>query len=240
MAKRSWTMTAGIVQMVSIVTFLVAYTATTLLAGLTWRTDLLIVVLLSGVIAGLVWRSFRGVEAIHRRVAAVRSAWAHGREGAAAEPDGVPDPRDIALALPRGWRAVAARGRMRLTMSGTTVRAETWVLEAAAGSRRAPRRRELVRTSVVTGGVRVWVPVGVAVDSLLVKPAWARSPDVDGPVWLPAVRDRVARHTDILSSLTIGDDRVVLFSLDDPRPETTVERARLVTDVADIISGRMG
>ncbi|MFK4761367.1 hypothetical protein ACI3KS_10575 [Microbacterium sp. ZW T5_45] len=75
---------------------------------------------------------------------------------------------------------------------------------------------------------------------LITKPAWARSPDGDGPAWLSAVRDRVARHTDVLSSLTIGDDRIVLFSLDDPRPETTVERSRLVADVADIISGRMG
>ncbi|MFT4157004.1 MAG: hypothetical protein QM630_03630 [Microbacterium sp.] len=193
------------------------------------------IVLVLGGIAGMLWRSKGGVDAVHRRVAAARAAWVQGRSGATAEPDGVADPRDVALSLPRGWRVDAARGRLRFTHEGFTVRAETWVLKAVVGSRRAPRRREIVIAEAPTGAVRLWIPLGVAADSMLVTPAWGREPARTGPGWFADVRDRVSVHDDILASLTIGDDRVILLALDDPRPETMRRRVELVRDVAAII-----
>ncbi len=95
-------------------------------------------------------------------------------------------------------------------------------------------RREVVAADARTGPARVSVPIGATADSMLVTPAWAGSQTAE-PAWLPAVRERVARHEDLLATLTIGDDRVVLLALDDPRPETTVARAHLVRDVAAMI-----
>lgn len=239
LTKRSWIRASGVGPLVFSVTFAGACAVVALTDGMVARL-LLTLVILAGVAAWLLLRARRGAEHIHRRVTAARLAWAESRHDAHMAPDGPADPRDVSLALPMSWEVVAARSRLTFVEAGRFVRAETWALKAAGGSKRAPDWREVTRVDAETGDVQVWVPLGLTADPLIVKPAWARSPDGDGPVWLPAVRDRVARHTDILSSLTIGDDRVVLFSLDDPRPETTVERARLVTDVADIISGRMG
>ena len=132
-------------------------------------------------------------------------------------------------------RVEAARGRLRLAVAGVLVRCETWVLRAVRGSRRSRVRREVVAAGASTGEARVWVPIGATTDSMLVSPAWAGHRETAEPAWLPAVRERVACHEDLLAALTIGDDRVVLLALDDPRPETTVARAHLVRDVAAMI-----
>src|SRR5690606_26279695 len=138
-----------------------------------------------------------GAEATHRRVGAARAAWAQGRADASLEPDGPADPRDTALALPRGWRVEAARGRLSLDIAGAAARAETWVLRAVPGSRRARRRREVVGTAARTGPYRCWVQLGAATDSMLVAPRWGREAATAEPDWMPAVRDRMARHADL-------------------------------------------
>jgi len=237
--KRSWTRTSGIVPLVSGATIVGVCLAAGLTGG-TVRAVLAPAVLLLGLAVGIVWHGRSGAAATGRRVAAARVAWASSRHGAEQMPDGAADPRDVALALPRGWRVESARGRLMFVVAGKAVHAETWVLRAAGGSRRAPDRREIVRVDAPTGGERLWLAPGVQVDPLLVAPAWGRSPDVSGPAWLPAVRDRVAVHDDVLASLTIGDDRVILFALDDPRPETMLKRAELVRDVAAIIQAAQG
>src|SRR5690606_39373024 len=112
----------------------------------------------------------------------------------------------------------------------------TWVLRAVAGSRRARRRGEVIGADARTGGGRCWVRIGAMADSLLVTPGWVRDRLAQEPAWMPAVRERVARHEDLLATVSIGDDRVILLALDDPRPETTERRARLVRDIVAIIA----
>lgn len=235
LTKRSWTIASGVVPLIAVATIAAACACAVLPLGHQASTIAPVVVILLGLLVGFLWRACSGAAALHHRITAARAEWARSWRDATTAPDGAADPRDVVLALPRGWRVEAARGRLRLDVAGTTVQAETWVLRAVVGSRRAPRRREIVQTRAQTDGVRAWVPLGVAADSMLVTPAWGGSPDPVAAAWLAAVRDRVARHEDVLSSLTIGDDRVILFALDDPRPETMLRRAELVRDVAAII-----
>lgn len=232
--KRSWTRASGIVPLVSGATIVGVCLAAGLTVG-TVRTVLVPAVLLLGVAVGIAWHGRSGAAATGRRVAAARVAWASTWHGAERLPDGAADPRDVALALPRGWRVESARGRLTFVVAGRAVHAETWVLRAAGGSRRAPDRREIVRADAPTGDERLWLALGVEADPLLVAPSWGRSPDDSGSAWLSAVRDRAAGYDDVLASLTIGDDRVILFALDDPRPETMLKRAELVRDVAAMI-----
>ena len=199
------------------------------------RAVVLLAVPAAGAVGGVLWARVGGTGRTHRRVASARAAWARTWSGARLEHDGSADPGDAELALPRGWRVELARGRLRLEVGGAPVRCETWVLRAAPGSRRSRVRREVVATDARTGPVRVHVPVGSSADSLLVTPAWVRRGHQDDPVWLPAVRERVARHRDVLGSLSVGDGRVVLLALDDPRPGTALARAELVRDVAVLV-----
>ncbi len=232
--RRAWTSAGAILP----VTAIVAITGCALAAGLSqgWAQRVITpAVLVVVVVGGLLWNRLGGAEATHGRVASARAAWAGSAAGVAVEPDGGADPRDVVLALPRGWRVDVARGRLRLAVAGVPVRTETWVLRAAGGSRRAPRRREVVAADAPTGAARLWVEIGRAADPMLVTPAWAGCGPSDEPDWGPAVCERVARHEDLLAALTIGDDRVVLLALDDPRPATTVARAQLVSDVASLI-----
>ncbi|MFD5224539.1 hypothetical protein ACFWHT_02850 [Microbacterium sp. NPDC058342] len=230
LTRRAWTGAAGVVPIVGVASILAAALAAALVPGPAVLIVVLAVVLVGGAL-GLLLVRHRGAEGRHRRVAAVRDAWAAARPDAVREPDGAPDARDVALALPRGWRVESARGRVRFEVDGAVVHAETWVLRAAGGSRRDPRRREVVVIAARTGAVRAWLPIGASVDPLLVAPSWgdAASPE---PSWMPAVRERTAAHEDLLAALSVGDDRVVLFALDDPRPQAMLARARLVRDVA--------
>ncbi len=234
LGRRAWTAAGAVLPTTGVATIAGCVLAAGLTQGST-RSIATVVVLAVGVVVGLLWSRAAGADAVHGRVASARAAWAGSRTDVLAGPDGAPDVRDVALALPRGWQAEAARGRLHLAVHGSGVRAETWVLRAAAGSRRARRRREVVATDARTGSARVWVQIGATADSMLVTPAWATRRPTDEPGWLPAVRDRVARHEDLIATLSIGDDRVVLLALDDPRPGTTAARAQLVTDVAALI-----
>lgn len=232
LAQRSWTRVGGIIPGVAVATILGCCVAAGLTTG-TVRAVAVVAVLLIGVAGGLFWAARGGAEATHRRVDTARDDWVRMRPGAMRQPDGPADPRDVALALPRGWRVEAARGRV--VLGSAAVRAETWVLRAVPGSRRARRRREVVVAAARTGGVRVVVPIGAAADSMLVMPRWAREQATPDPAWLPAVRERIARHQDLLAAVTVGDERVILLALDDPRPETMLARAQLVGDVAALI-----
>ncbi|GEA82733.1 hypothetical protein [Cellulomonas uda] len=232
--RRSWTAAGAVLPVTGVATIAGCVVAAGLASGPAQRI-VVAAVLVVGVLGGVLWRRAGGAEATHGRVASARAAWARTWNGARLVDDGPPDPRDAALALPRGWRVEAARGRLRLAVSGMPVRCETWVLRAVPGSRRSPVRREVVAADARTGPARVSVPIGATADSMLVTPAWAGRRGTAEPAWLPAVRERVARHEDLLATLTIGDDRVVLLALDDPRPETTVARAQLVRDVAAMI-----
>ncbi|MBT0994542.1 hypothetical protein KIN34_09615 [Cellulomonas sp. DKR-3] len=232
--RRAWT-AAGAAVPVSAVATIAGCAAAAGLARGTAQPVAVVAVLVAGVLGGLLWQRVAGPEATHRRVASARAAWARTWGGAALEHDGAADPRDVALALPRGWQVEAARGRLRFAVASVPVRSETWVLRAVPGSRRARVRREVVAASASTGAVRVRVPIGSTADSMLVTPAWAGRGETPDPAWLAAVRERVARHEDLLAALTIGDDRVVLLALDDPRPATTVARANLVRDVAALV-----
>lgn len=234
LTRRSWTAVGGILPLVGVATIIAGCLAVTLLEGPAKALAALAVLVL-GVAGGILWNRRRGAEATHGAVASARAAWARTRPDATIEPDGEADPRDIALALPRGWRVEAARGRLRFDMAGTTVRAETWVLRSR-GARRAPGRREVVRTDARTDGIRVWIPLRSSLDSMLVTPSWVPDDSAAEPAWLPVVRDRVARHEDLLAALAIGDDRITLLALDDPRPETMLTRAQLVRDVAALIA----
>lgn len=234
LGRRAWTASGAILPVAGGGTLATVCIAAGLTSG--WAQAVTIVAaLVIGVGGGLLWAARRGADAIHRRVAAERAAWVQTRRDASLQPDGPADERDVALALPRGWRVEAARGRVQFLQDGAAVRAETWVLRAVVGSRRAPRRREVVVASAPTGAARVSVPLGVVADSMLVTPAWVRAGQTNEPAWMPAVRERVARHDDLPASLSIGDDRVILFALDDPRTETMLARASLVRDVATMI-----
>lgn len=233
LGRRSWTAAEGIIPGVAVATIVGCCVAAAATEGAV-RMAVVPAVALLGLILGVLLVRSRGTESVHAQVATARAHWARAQEGSQ-RPDGPADPADVALALPRGWRVEAARGRVVIDSGGTPVRAETWVLRAVVGSRRAPRRREVVAAPARTRGERVWLPIGQAADSMLVAPAWGGRGVRPEPVWMPPVRDRVARHGDILAALSIGDDRVVLLALDDPRPETLSARARLVRDVAALI-----
>lgn len=232
--RRTWTAAGAVLPVTAVATIVGCCAAAGLLRGSVQQVAV-VAVLVVGALGGLLWQRARGAEAAHRRVASARAAFARTWGGAGLEPDGAADPRDTALALPRGWHVEAARGRLRLPVAGVPVRCETWVLRAVPGSRRARRRREVVVTDAPTGAARVCVPIGTAADSMLVTPQWVSRRGQAEPGWLPAVRERVARHDDLLAALSVGDDRVVLLALDDPRPETTAARAQLVRDVAAVI-----
>lgn len=227
-------MRAGILPIVALCTLVAACAVVVVPVDRMWGTMILVAVILLGMGAGFLWARRSGADAIHARVAAARARWAATWHGAVVEPDAAADPRDVALALPRSWRVRSAHGRVRFAVDRMPVRGETWVLEPGPGSKRSSSRREVVGVDVPTGPVRLWVPLGSSVDPLLVVPSWLGDVNEE-PVWLPAVRDRVAAHRDILASLTIGDDRVVLLALDDPRPDTMRKRAQLLRDVAAII-----
>lgn len=232
--RRTWT-AAGAVLPVTAVATIAGCCAAAGLVRAPARQVAVAAVLVVGVVVGALWQRVAGVGAAHARAASARAAFARTWRGAGLDPDGAADPRDTALALPRGWQVEAARGRLHLPVAGVPVRCETWVLRAVPGSHRARRRREVVVTPAPTGAARVCVPIGTAADSMLVTPAWVSGRGPAEPGWLPAVRERVARHEDLLAALSVGDDRVVLLALDDPRPETTVARARLVRDVAAVV-----
>ncbi|CAM5792333.1 hypothetical protein [Cellulomonas persica] len=234
LGRRTWTAVGAILPVTAVATIAGCVAAAALVRGPAQRLAV-VAILVVGVVGGLVRQRSGGAEVTHRRVASTRATWARTWSGARLEPDGDADPRDAALALPRGWRVEAARGRLRLAVAGVPVRCETWVLRAEPGSRRSRVRREVVAADASTGTARVCVPIGVSVDSVLVSPAWAGRREAGEPDWLPAVRARVARHDDLLAALTIGDDRVVLLALDDPRTETTAARAHLVRDVAALV-----
>lgn len=232
--RYTWIGIAGIVPVIGVATIVVASVASAAVPG---QAAYIVVpaIVLAGVAAAVLLVRGRGPESAHRRVDAVRAAWARARNDAETVPDGTADPRDTALALPRGWRVEIARGRLRFLMQDAVIRAETWVLGPTEGSRRDVRRREIVSADVPTGGARMWFSLGVSIDPLLVTPAWAASVEGAEPSWAPAVRDRVRSHEDVLAALTVGNDRVVLFAVDDPRTETMLARAQLVRDVAGLV-----
>lgn len=237
LTARSWTRAAAVLPVSAVATIVACSVAAGLTTGAA-RFLLLPVVLLLGAAAGLLWSRARGAEAVHRAVATARRSAADSHPGDALDADGDADPRASALATPRGWRVESARGRLRFALPVLSVHAETWVLRAVVGSRRAPRRREVVIVDLPTGAVRAHFALGVVVDSMLVAPAWAGSRDGrPDPVWASAVRERLAMHDDLPGALTVGDDRIVLLALDDPRPATTRRRAALVRDIAAIIDG---
>lgn len=235
LSVRTWTMVAGILPIVSFVTLTAGILAGQLPVEQVWKGAIISAVILVGAAIGILWGRRAGVEVVHSRVAATRVRWVESWHGAVLLPDAPADPGDVALALPRSWRAESARGRVRFALSGTPVRAETWVLKAGPGSKRSPRRREVVGVDVPTGPDRFCISVRESIDPLHVTPSWFSRAEPLEPAWRQAVRDRVARHKDVLASLTIGDDRVVLFAMDDPRVETMLRRAELVRDVAAII-----
>ncbi|MDT0156253.1 hypothetical protein Q9R19_01305 [Microbacterium sp. ARD32] len=236
LSKRSWTASSGVVLIVIVATIVGAIVAAGLTTGVV-RQILVPVVVIVGALLAVRLNRTRGVRQNEARVAAVRAAWAPTWNGASFEPEGEPDGQSVGLALPQGWQLWAVRARLRFPVSGTQVSAETWVLESAPGSTRSPAFREVVWAGASTGSARVSIPLGQSIDPLLVKPAWADvdGEGADGTAWMPAVRERVARHHDLVSTLTIGDDRVVFLAVDDPRPEKMVERAQLVRDVAAIV-----
>lgn len=236
LSKRSWTASSGAVLLVIGATIAGTIVAAGLTAGVV-RQVLVPVVVIVGVLLAVKVNRSHGAGQNEGRVAAARTAWAQTWNGAAFEREGAPDPQSVALALPLGWRVWAVRARLRFPVSGTPVNAETWVLESAPGSTRSPAFREVVWTAARTGAARMFIPLGQSIDPLLVKPEWG---DVDGtgadePTWTPAIREHVARHQDVVSALTIGDDRVVFLAVDDPRPEKMVERAQLVRDVSAMV-----
>src|SRR5690606_8578332 len=143
LAQRTWTRVGAIIPVSAVATIFGCCVAAAVTTGAV-RTVAVIAVLLVGAAGGLLWAARGGAEATHRRVAAVRQDWASTRHDVTLQPDGAADPRELALALPRGWRVEGARGRMRIDVDGVAVRAETWVLRAVAGSRRARRRREVI------------------------------------------------------------------------------------------------
>lgn len=233
LSRRTWTGSAGIIPIVGVATILAASVAAVAVPGQLAYIVVPAVVLVGIVVAVLLVRG-RGADSAHRQVDAARTAWADARPDAEKVPDGAVDPRDVALALPRGWRVETVRGRLRFAVQETSVRAETWVLRAAGNSRRDARRREIVAADVPTRAARMQFTLGASVDPLLVTPAW--SDGAAEPGWASVVRDRVRRHDDVLAMLTVGDDRVILFAVDDPRPETMLARAQLVRDVAALVS----
>ncbi|RLV51375.1 hypothetical protein D9V41_17180, partial [Aeromicrobium phragmitis] len=56
------------------------------------------------------------------------------------------------------------------------------------------------------------------------------------PSWANAVRELVQAHKDLPLSLTIGDRRVVILAIDDPRPGTALARIDLAIAAARLVS----
>jgi hypothetical protein len=233
--KRTWVGLQGIGPVVVVSTVASLYVA----VYVPRPFDLLVIAaLLSLGVAVFVYLTKRfGAEQAHQRVAVARSIWVRTALGGWMEPDGPADVQDVSLALPRSWEVVAACGRLRFPVEGTVVRAETWVLHPVRGSKRSPSRVEVVAADAVTGPGRVFVPIGASVDPLLVTPAASlRGRSKEEPVWAQAVRERVRQHRDVLATVSVGRERVMLFALDDPRLETLERRAQLVRDIAVMVS----
>ncbi len=244
LGRRAWTGAAGRSLLIAVGTIVVAVIAAVLTGGLPQpiRVAIVAAVLVVGVLVAVLVVDRRGAEAIHASVEAARAAWAQ-HHGWVPVADGPADPADVELAVPRGWSVTAARGRIVGARAAGTARAETWVLRAVPGSRRQPRRREIVVVPARTGAVRLAVSTVATADPLLITPAWTRGgrttwlgTDAE-PAWAARVRDRVAAHADLPLTVTVGADRVVVYALDDPRPQTLEARLALATEIAGIVAG---
>ncbi|MBM7516172.1 hypothetical protein [Nocardioides nitrophenolicus] len=229
--RRTWTRAAGVVPLTALAAIAACVGAVLLTAGASHPTQLLVAVatLVAGALAVLVAARTLAPDAVHRGVGAARAAWA--REDPAVElgADGAADAADALLALPRGWRVAAARGRVVVPQG----RVETWVLRAARGSGRSDRRREVVVVPAATGTARA--SFGDRPHSL--SPAWAAAGQVEEP-WATEVRRRIGRHQDLPLAVVIGEQRVLVIALDDPRPETARARVELARDIAAIVGAR--
>lgn len=240
--RRPWTRAAGIQPLTLAGTTAAVLASVLVTAALPVPVRALIVVGVIGVGVGVfvAARARWGREAMHRRVGAVRRAWCrqHGRRF---EGDGDADPVDIRLALPRGWRVLGTRGRMRCALAGGVEgRVETWMLRASPGSSRGERAREVVvvpaRVPGLAGRPGFAVERGLSIDPALISPVGSGRENTAEPVWADEVRAAVAAHRDVAFTVVVGEDRVLLFALDDPRPRTSLARLELARTVAAIAS----
>ncbi|WP_261166466.1 hypothetical protein [Microbacterium sp. Marseille-Q6965] len=243
LGARAWTGTAGRPLFVGIGTVAAAVLAAVLTGSLPQpaRMGIVAAILVAGVVLALVVSGRSGVEAVHGRVAAARAAWA-AAHGWTQGGDGPADPQDVDLAIPRGWSVTAARGRIMTADQSGATRVETWVLRAIPGSRRQVRRREIVVVPAATGQVRFAASNASLPDPLLITPAWTQggrrswTGADEEPAWAGRVRELVSAHRDLPLSVTVGLGRVVVFAMDDPRPETAAARVALARQVAAIIA----
>ena len=234
LSRRTWLFTSLILPATGLVAIAVGVVTIALVpdglkAILGWVAVLAVVGL------GLIWNALSGAGAQHRRVAAARAEWVQNQPGASIVDDGMPDAQDAALLRRHPWRVHLARGRVRFSVDGTGVHAETWVMHAMGRSR---LRREVVAADVSTGAAYRWIPLAAPVAPLL-EPGWAWQSDAaEEPSWLRAVQARAAAYGGIVAGLAIGNDRVIVIGADDARIETMLERARLVSDVVRIIAAQ--
>ncbi|GGH38791.1 hypothetical protein [Microbacterium album] len=240
---RPWTGAAGIQPLALAGTIAAIFASMFLTAALPRPAQVAIVIGLIGLGVAVFFavRARWGREALHRRVAAAREAWCR-RHGWRFEGDGDPDPFEIGIALPRGWRVLGARGRMRGPLAGGAEgRVETWALRALPGSTRGENGREIVvvpaRASGLPGRGCFAVQGGVpTIDPLLVAPPWTDGRETAEPGWAEEVRGAVAAHRDMAFTAIVAHDRVVIFALDDPRLPTAMARLVLARTVAEIVS----
>lgn len=236
--RRSWTRAAGVVPVTAATTMTAGICAVAVATGsgrVAQSLALSAALLIGALTAFVLWRTL-GPDAVHRAVADARAAWARGASGVDLVPDGAADPTETELALPRGWRVLAARGRLREHTVEPPARVETWVLRAAHGSQRASRRREVVVVPVVAGDTRMTFSGGPGGGRSLVTPGWASDIRVDDePSWAAAVRRRIEQQEDLPISVTVGQQRVLVFAMDDPRTQTARSRIDLARDIAEIV-----
>ncbi|MCI2265506.1 hypothetical protein [Sediminivirga luteola] len=173
MPRFPWLWSQGAVLLVPVLTLVALVGLAPVLAPLPRLAQLAIftVIIVVAVLAFLtVQRHWGGTARLHR-LAPVRAAWAaqHGWETA---PNGAPDQDEVALALPRGWRA--DRAMLRLWREGPAgqSRIETWKLRAVPGSTRGTAYREVVSVPARTGPGRFAVTNRATIDPLLGPPAW--------------------------------------------------------------------
>lgn len=179
-----------------------------------------------------------GATAMERRLGAKRSAWA-ARRGWRAEPFGEADPGDADLLLAPRWRVEYVVARAQRRGPRGEERVETWRLRGPMGSIPRTTHREIVSITAATGPVRFAAPSIASAGSILGAPAWTRAgrrwslPQTE-PVWADRVRGLLAAHDDLPLMIAVGNDRVVVSAVDDPRSEAAEARIELARAVAAV------
>lgn len=145
------------------------------------------------------------------------------------------------LLLARNWRVEYVVARAQRQGPRGEERVETWRLRGPMGSIPRTTHREIVSITAATGPVKFAAPSSASAGSILGALAWTRAgrrwsvPQAE-PVWADRVRDLLAAHDDLLLMIAVGNDRVVVSAVDDPRSKVAEARIELAQTVAAVVA----